>query len=918
MTRTTPTVAATAGAFSLLILLAGAGAHAAVTPDACESKDFQTVLSPAGASFDARAVWLDARLVKWPGASPDGVFRLYHARDGKITAPAGGKVGGAAGFIALSPFKGTLPQAAAVRFKYLADGPILQVSEADSVRLPDLHREQLVLVREDAQGAVLAATRIQVAGALDAIYAAAGELPGLGVDVANKHTRFALWAPTAQQAAVCIYNGGEGRTRAVYQMDFDRKTGAWNASLPGDLSGKYYRYVVDVPVDGAGIVRNLVTDPYSVSLSADSKRSYIARLDAPRLKPAGWDDARSPQTVKNQTDMVVYELHVRDFSINDASVPDAHRGKYLAFTDSASNGMKHLAALAKNGLTDIHLLPVYDIGSVPEVGCAVPQPSGAPDSATQQALVKKTAENDCFNWGYDPYHYNAPEGSYATDPANGETRVLEFRRMVDGLHKAGLRVGMDVVFNHTFIAGQNEKSVLDRIVPGYYHRLNATGGIERSTCCDNTATENLMMGKLMIDSVALWATQYRIDSFRFDLMGHQPRAVMETLQQRVNAAAGHPVQLIGEGWNFGEVADGARFVQASQLSLNGSGIGTFNDRTRDAVRGGSAGDSGTALMERQGWINGLVYDPNARAGQHAQAEHQAELLKAADLVRAGLAGSIRSYPLQTADDTVKPLEAIDYNGQPAGYVAEPAEVVNYVENHDNQTLFDIGVFKLPLSTSSQDRARVQVLGMAVDAFSQGVAYYHAGIDVLRSKSLDRNSFNSGDWFNRLDWSYQGNYFGTGLPPADDNGKDYALIKPLLGNSAIKPTPADIAFARDAFRDLLAVRASSTLFRLPTALEIKRRLRFFNTGSNQIPTVAAAHLDGRGYEGAGFNGISYFINVDKIGHTITDPQAKGKRMRLHPVFTANGVADKRATQASFDSETGSYEIPPRTAVVFVED
>jgi pullulanase/glycogen debranching enzyme len=906
------TSSATAGAFSLpfflLTLLAGAGAQAAVTPDDCDSKDYQAVLSRAAASFDARAVWLDARLAKWPGAAPGGVFRLYHARNGQIAAPIGGRVNGAAGFIALNPFKGTLPQAVASRFKYLADGPVLQVSEADSVRIEDLHREQLVLVQEDAQGTVLAATRIQVAGALDALYAAAGDLSGLGVDVANGHTRFALWAPTAQQAAVCIYNSGLGPTRAVYQMDFDRKTGAWNASLPGDLSGKYYRYVVDVPVDGTGIVRNVVTDPYSISLSTDSRRSYVARLDAPRLKPAGWDAGKSPQTVKHQTDMVVYELHVRDFSINDATVPEAHRGKYLAFTDTASNGMKHLAALAKNGLTDVHLLPVYDIASVPETGCAVPAPSGAPDGEAQQALVKKTADTDCFNWGYDPYHYNAPEGSYAADPSNGETRVLEFRRMVDSLHKAGLRVGMDVVFNHTFSAGQQEKSVLDRIVPGYYHRLNAAGGIERSTCCDNTATENLMMGKLMIDSVALWAAQYRIDSFRFDLMGHQPRAVMEKLQQRVNAAAGHPVQLIGEGWNFGEVADGARFVQASQLSLNGSGIGTFNDRTRDAVRGGSAGDSGAALFQRKGWINGLADDPNA----------QAELPKAADLVRAGLAGSIRSYLLPTADDTVKPLEAIDYNGQPAGYVTEPAEVVNYVENHDNQTLFDINVFKLPLSTSSQDRARVQVLGMAVDAFSQGVAYYHAGIDVLRSKSLDRNSFNSGDWFNRLDWSYQDNYFGTGLPPADDNGKDYALIKPLLANGTIKPAPADIAFARDAFRDLLAVRASSTLFRLPSSAEIRRRLRFFNTGSNQVPTVVAAYLDGRGYEGAGFKGISYFINVDKIGHTITDPQAAGKRMRLHPVFMANDVADKRATQASFDSATGSYEIPPRTAVVFVED
>jgi pullulanase len=245
-------------------------------------------------------------------------------------------------------------------------------------------------------------------------------------------------------------------------------------------------------------------------------------------------------------------------------------------------------------------------------------------------------------------------------------------------------------------------------------------------------------------------------------------------------------------------------------------------------------------------------------------------------------------------------------------------VVNYVENHDNQTLFDIGVFKLPLGTSSQDRARVQVLGMAVSAFSQGIAYYHAGIDVLRSKSLDRNSFDSGDWFNRIDWTYRDNHFGSGLPPAADNGKDYALIKPLLANAAIKPSPNDIAWTRDAFRDLLAVRASSTLFRLPSAAEIKRRLRFFNTGAQQIPTVAAAYLDGRGYEGAGFKGIAYFINVDKTGHTVIDPQAAGKRMRLHPVFMAGGAADKRAAQASFDSANGSYAIPPRTAVVFVED
>ncbi|MEG2902564.1 MAG: alpha-1,6-glucosidase domain-containing protein, partial [Massilia sp.] len=558
--------------------------------------------------------------------------------------------------------------------------------------------------------------------------------------------------------------------------------------------------------------------------------------------------------------------------------------------------------------------PVYDIGSIPEVACAQPAPAGAPDGESQQALVVKTAHTDCFNWGYDPQHFNAVEGSYASDPQDGARRIIEFRQMVMDLHKAGLRVGTDVVYNHTFIAGQEEKSILDRVVPGYYHRLNAVGGIEASTCCFNTATENTMMAKLMIDSSVLWTRQYKIDSFRFDLMGHQPREAMVRLQQAVDAAAGRHVQLIGEGWNFGEVADGARFVQASQLSLNGTGIGTFSDRARDAVRGGSPGDSGEPVIRQQGYINGLVYDANALGGD----AKKADLLRAADLIRVGLAGSVRTYPMQAHDGQVRQLQAMVYGGnQPAGYASEPGEAVNYVENHDNQTLYDINVLKLPVATSSAERARVQVLGMAINAFSQGVAYYHAGIDTLRSKSLDRNSFNSGDWFNRIDWTYQDNFFGTGLPPAPDNAKDWPLFKPLLANAALKPAPADIAFARDAFRDLLRIRASSTLLRLRTADDINTRLRFFNTGPQQEPTVLAAWLDGKGYPGAGFAGMGYLVNVDKRAHTIKDATLRGKRLKLHPVHSAPGAADKRALKARFDSASGTFTVPPRTAVVFVE-
>ena len=900
---------------ALAAAIFASSAHAAVSLETCDDPGFQIVLNASSATLDARAVWLDRRLVQWPGADAGGGYRLYHSARAAIVATPGAKVRGADGALALDRFTGKVPEALAARFKWVDKGPMLSLRAADLKRITDLHRGQLVLVQEGPDGTVRAATRIQAAGALDDLYAAAEAIPDLGATPTTHRTTFRLWAPTARSAAVCAYDSGSGRATAVQQMAFDTRTGAWHAQVAKDLSGSYYRYAVDVAVDGMGLVRNLVTDPYSVSLTTDSKRSYVADLDAANLKPKGWDATRAPATVKAQTDMVIYELHVRDFSINDPSVPVEKRGKYTAFGEAESNGMRHLKALAKAGLTDIHLLPVYDIGSIPEKDCAVPQPAGSPDGETQQALTRKTAHTDCFNWGYDPYHYSAPEGSYASDPADGARRILEFRQMVMDLHRAGLRVGTDVVYNHTFVAGQEEKSVLDRVVPGYYHRLDATGGIERSTCCDNTATENTMMAKLMIDSAELWTRHYKIDSFRFDLMGHQPRAAMERLQQRVDKAAGHRVQLIGEGWNFGEVANGARFVQASQLSLNGSGIGTFSDRARDAVRGGGAGDAGEAMVRRQGYINGLAYDPNALGGENKTVD----LLRAADMIRVGLAGSVRPFLLQTFDGQTRKLEDIAYGDQPAGYASQPGEVVNYVENHDNQTLFDINVLKLPLATSPNERARVQVLGMAINAFSQGVAYYHAGIDTLRSKSLDKNSFNAGDWFNRIDWTYQDNYFGTGLPQGDDNGKDWPLLKPYLARAAaIKPAPRDIAFARDAFRDLLAIRASSTLFRMRSTDDVVQRLRFFNTGPQQQPTVLAAWIDGKGYPGAGFAGLSYLVNVDKVAHTVADEALRGKRLVLHPVHMANDAADKRATQATFDSASGSFTVPPRTAVVFVAE
>ena len=888
------------------------GIAAAATPSACNDDDFQTLLHATPKAYAARAVWLNASLIQWPATSHAGRFRLYYSTRGRILAEPGNKVLGADGFLALDVLTADVPPADLARFNHLADGVRLNVRQPDLARLPELHRQQLVLVQEAPGGDVRAASAVQSAGALDALFASAADADDLGVSIdvsiganISAATRFRLWAPTAQQVLLCSYAGSKGDAEAVEMMTLDPVSGIWSLSKPRDLSGRYYKYVVDVFVNGAGLMRNRVTDPYSVSLNTDSQRSYIARLDAAALKPAGWDQQRTPARIVQATDMAVYELHVRDFSINDASVRPAWRGKYLAFTESRSHGMQHLAALSRAGITDVHLLPVFDFANLPEAGCVTPHVSGAPDSEEQQAAIAAVRERDCYNWGYDPYHFNAPEGSYATNAADGATRILELRRMVQALHQSGLRVGMDVVYNHTSAAGQKPASVLDRIVPGYYQRLNADGGVENSTCCANTATEHRMMDKLMRDSAVLWARHYHIDSFRFDLMGHQPRAAMEALQASVNVARGRHVALLGEGWNFGEVANGARFVQASQLALNGSGIGTFSDRARDAVRGGGPADAGNRLLEAQGWVQGQMAP--------------AAMKVAADMIRVGLAGSLRDYVMQTQQGKLQKLAEIDYHGQPAGYVSAPGEVVNYVENHDNQTLFDNNVFKLPLNTSSEDRVRVQLLALATTTFSQGIAYFHAGVDILRSKSLDRDSFNSGDWFNRLDWTYRDNYFASGLPPKDANGANYAILKPLLGQPPIKPAPHDIAMARDMFRDLLRIRSSSSLWRMHRAQDVRQRLRFYNLGAQQNPAVIVGRLDGDGYAGAQFKRMMYFMNAALTAQDIDIAEEQGRTFVLHPVHLEAQAADRRPAQfARYDSASGRFSIPARTALVFVEN
>jgi pullulanase len=901
---------------------------------------------PSNAQIDKtpNAVWLNSTQIQWPNlnAAANTRFALLVSAKSSIVAAKNEPVQGADQRINLTVTDLAIPDLLSKQFAYLETGVRLALPANEAALQQSLLRklmtQQIVLIQEDATGKVMRATEVQAARLLDELYADAENSAPLGVSLEKNKTIFRVWAPTAKQVFVCLSLASTKRKISsvgvpAVQMQRDDRTGIWSAQLEKDLTGATYTYAVDVHVNQLGVVRNRVTDPYSISLNADSKASYVADLNSPTLKPQGWNgESHRKQInglarVKSATDMMIYELHVRDFSANDKSVPNKLRGKYLAFTHKNSDGMKHLQALTNAGITDIHFLPFFDLATVPEVDCQQGIPSATalsdlrinPASELPQAEVQNNKSKDCFNWGYDPFHYTAPEGSFASDANNPATRVIELRKMIMTLHAMGLRVGMDVVYNHTSSAGQASNSVLDRIVPGYYQRLNSKGEIETSTCCSNTATEHRMMARLMRDSVITWAKDYGINSFRFDLMGHQPKDEMVRIQNEVNQiisknGSKQTVHFIGEGWNFGEVANNRRFVQASQGNLNGTGIGTFSDRARDAIRGGGCCDSGPASVESKGFVNRQYGAANETEVSKAQA------LQQADMARVGLAGTIQSYVLSAVDGKSTALEKMRYGDGPAGYVSQPGEVVNYVENHDNQTLFDIHVFKLPTDTLARDRARVQALALAFPILSQGVAYFHAGGEILRSKSLDRNSYDSGDWFNRMDWSGRTHAFPSGLPIKNDNGGDWGLMKAFLENPAIRVGQPDILWTRDQFLALLKIRARTSLLRLPTAQAINDRLKFHNTGPQSIAGLIVGDLDGQGLAGAKHKSLVYFINARQAETTVQISALKGRKLAVHSALlggaTKAKMLDENQRQVKFDIQTGTVTIPARTVTVLV--
>jgi pullulanase len=863
----------------------------------------------------ANAHWLSATTLAWPGAPAGASYKLLYAANGGLAFTSAGTRGVDASF---DLTMAALPDAMRLKYPHLAAATGLRLADADAAKLPQLASGQFAIAQYDGAGKLVQATSLQSAGMLDDVFATKALQAQLGVTFSAAGVpTFRVWAPTAKSVALNVYPGVAATSASTVAMVRDGAGGVWRYTAPDAswTNRAYYTYTVNVLSRWADnkVVSNTVTDPYSVSLSANSARSFVANLDSPQMKPANWDHTPIPP-LAHPTDIALYELHIRDFSATDSSVPAAHRGKYLAFTDRTSNGMRHLKSLAKAGMTHIHLLPSFDFASVGETGCTTPVvPNGAPDGTAQQAAVAAAQDGDCFNWGYDPVHYNAPEGSYATDANDGAVRVREFRDMVQALHQADLRVTLDVVYNHTSQSQQGPLSVLDRIVPAYYYRLNQTGGILNDSCCADTAQENLMMGKLMIDSVSLWARQYKVDSFRFDIMGLSPLDLIKRLQAEVNKAAGRDIYLYGEAWNTGTVANDTRFPVARQANLYGTGIGAFNDRMRDPIRGGGCCDTGAALVTQQGFINGAWTDPNGQSNQTRD-----DVLRLADLARVGLSGTLRDYRFTDRTGAVRSNAEIDYFGQRAGFTANPAEIINYIEAHDNQTLFDINAMRLPQSTSLADRVRVQNLGAAVVLLAQGIPFIHAGQEILRSKSLERDSYNAGDWFNRLDYSYASNNFGVGLPLAGANQGNWQYMAPVLANPLIKPDSRAIVQARDVFEDFLAIRKDSTLFRLRTGQDVNERLKFHNVGPDQVPGLVVMSLDGanpRPYPGAEYVRVVVLFNVDKSAKTFAIPELKGKKLALHSIQRRG--SDEVVKAADYDRNSGNFSVPARTVAVFVQ-
>ncbi len=528
------------------------------------------------------------------------------------------------------------------------------------------------------------------------IYSSIDEYPeylgnDLGLDYNQRFSTFKLWSPSASKVKLSFYDKAiYSEPIAIHYMDYSGE-GVWEKKVEGDQSGKYYSF--SVLHQGKWLME--VPDPYAKAVGTNGLRAQVVDLD--KTNPANWSSDKRP-ALAAPTDIIIYELHMRDLSLHPAA-GIKNKGKFLALTENGtknnedlSTGIDHLKDL---GITHLHLLPSYDFNSVDESKL---------DSAQ-------------FNWGYDPQNYNVPEGSYATDPSDGATRIREFKQMVQALHKAGIRVVMDVVYNHT---GATETSIFNQLVPDYYYRKNDNGSFSNASGCGNeTSSDRPMTRKMIIESVKYWATEYRVDGFRFDLMGIHDIETMNSV-----AAALHQIDptifVYGEGWTAGDSplpeSDRATKINVPKLK----NVAAFSDDLRDGLKGS------VFNHREQGFVSGKIGNEES--------------------IKFGIVASTQHPQLD--------YKAVNYSNAP--WAPQPHQCINYVSCHDNHTLFDRLKISNP-NASDKQIERMHSLAQTIVLTSQGVSFLHAGTEFLRTKSGEENSYKSPDAINQLDWNRKTKY-----------------------------------------------------------------------------------------------------------------------------------------------------------------
>lgn len=511
----------------------------------------------------------------------------------------------------------------------------------------------------------------------------------LGIHYTKAHTQFKIWSPTAEAAELRLYTTGVGNSPVEIIALNKGISGTWTTTVHKNLKGTFYTFRIKTN----GIWKEEVPDPYAKAVGTNGVRAMV--FDPSDTDPENWEkDKRPSYTKSNQpTDAIIYELHIRDASIDPQS-GITHKGKYLGLAETGtktktgtSTGLQHLKDL---GVTHIHLLPFFDYNSVDE-------------SKPEQAQ---------YNWGYDPLHYNVPEGSYSTNATDGITRIKELKTMIAAMHKNGLRVVMDVVYNHT---GITNGSNFNQLVPGYYYRLKSDGSFSDASACGNeTASDHPMMRKFMLESLVYWVKEYHIDGFRFDLMGIHDIETMNLISDTLHQLL-PDILLYGEGWTAGAspLPETKRAIKKNASQLKG--IAVFSDDIRDGIKG-------SVFDEKdKGFVSGnLKNTESVKFGIVAACEHpQVDMSK------------------------------VNYSKQP--YALQPSSVISYCECHDNHTLAD----KIKLSATNvhdSTRKQMHLLALTIVLTSQGIPFLHAGTEFMRHKYGVENSYNKPDSINAIHWA----------------------------------------------------------------------------------------------------------------------------------------------------------------------